>query len=589
MLLNTKTKTLNQINKINTINLNDKELNKKATGKVKHSPVSINEWKNVVYSYNKHDIKNIPLKTKIIDKVLQNYFNLMFIYGVENNNNIRRTIHKNSKKMKRSLNKVLLSKSEIKHTNNKSIINIYTLNNEKKTLKNKLFRLNLETKISSLYKLYNNTRNKYLNNFNEKVKSSNLLNKNIIVQEILRKKMLSNKRNFLSTISKLRNNKRKIKLYKIKKYNSKKLFYYKDKLILHILNKKHFVRNIFFFSFLKWALLLFRFNVVINKSNKYNMFFVTVKKADKVDLLKIRMTKDNFIKHIESVNSLLLSLLIKSMDRSTRNRSIISLFKFFKEKYYSKYVKLRLKKEITALIKLNLLNINNLKFNQLVPKLKVLLSNILNNKIELNIINLKYLYMNTDMFTQAIATKLKTKTSRLLLILKRSLRLINMPKHINILENRTYDNKVNFIKNYSATDRYKNFKIDSFKSIEENSGNSDLLNTVISNIFYKANIRKNLSFKFDAKRIFNNNILNTIKHKWTKGVRLEVKGRLTKRYTASRAVFKYVYLGNLRDNSNELSKSFMIRGDNRSNLSYSFTPSKKRIGSFGVKGWISTK
>ena len=40
-------------------------------------------------------------------------------------------------------------------------------------------------------------------------------------------------------------------------------------------------------------------------------------------------------------------------------------------------------------------------------------------------------------------------------------------------------------------------------------------------------------------------VLNNIKYKKVTGVRLEAAGRLTKRYTASRSIFKVKYKGNL--------------------------------------------
>jgi hypothetical protein len=75
------------------------------------------------------------------------------------------------------------------------------------------------------------------------------------------------------------------------------------------------------------------------------------------------------------------------------------------------------------------------------------------------------------------------------------------------------------------------------------------------------------------------------------GIRLEVKGRLTKRYRADRALYKLNWKGGLKNidsSSNKLS-SVIYRGNFNSNVSYSITKSKRRIGSFAVKGWISGK
>lgn len=588
MLLNKKIKTSSTVSELNITDTtdNNNKLSKKVIGKTKHFPASIKEWRNAIYTFNKQNTKDLPIKTKIIDNVIYSYFNLMFLYDLKKNNKRkRRIVHRDSKKIRRSLNKILLGKSEIKHTNNKSIINIYTLNNEKKILKNKLFRLNLERKISSFYRFFNNPHNKYSNDIIKGIKKYGLSLKNRIIHKTLRNRIMFTRKNYLNILNKFKGNKRKISLYKLRKYGSGKFFSYRDKLILHILKKRSYIKSIFFFSFLKWVHYLFKIKVNIISNNRAKTKTLIIKKVDsKTNILfKAHITKRNFIKRIGLINNLLLSILINSLNGSVKNRVIVSLFKFFKGTYYLRYLKLRLKRETVSLIRLNLLNFNNLKFNQLIQKLRLMLSNILNNKIEFNVINLKYLHMNTDIFTQAISIKLRRKTSRLLLILKRSLRLIKMPESVNL--NNITTNKTNFVKNYSVNDKYKDFTVNSFKSKSNKNENKDLLNLVVNNIFFKS--KKNTETN---KSKFNTNILNTIKHKWTKGIRLEVKGRLTKRYTASRAIFKYMYLGNLRDYNNyNISKHSMTRGDNKSNLQYSFTPSKKRIGSFGVKGWVSTK
>ena len=80
-------------------------------------------------------------------------------------------------------------------------------------------------------------------------------------------------------------------------------------------------------------------------------------------------------------------------------------------------------------------------------------------------------------------------------------------------------------------------------------------------------------------------IYRSIKFRKIRGVRLEARGRLTRRLTASRAMFKSRYRGSLSnlDSSNKLS-STMIRNHLKSNLDYVNLNSKTRNGSFGLKG-----
>jgi hypothetical protein len=90
----------------------------------------------------------------------------------------------------------------------------------------------------------------------------------------------------------------------------------------------------------------------------------------------------------------------------------------------------------------------------------------------------------------------------------------------------------------------------------------------------------------------NISVLNLIKYKWVTGVRLEAAGRLTRRYTASRSVFKFRYKGNLKnidyslktDSSQKNLSTVMLRNHVKPNSQYTFVKSKRRIGAFGIKG-----
>ena len=75
------------------------------------------------------------------------------------------------------------------------------------------------------------------------------------------------------------------------------------------------------------------------------------------------------------------------------------------------------------------------------------------------------------------------------------------------------------------------------------------------------------------------------------GIRLEAKGRLTKRYRADRALYKLRWKGGLKNiySSYKGLSSVNFRGYFKSNLEYSIFTSKRRIGAFAVKGWISGK
>jgi hypothetical protein len=137
----------------------------------------------------------------------------------------------------------------------------------------------------------------------------------------------------------------------------------------------------------------------------------------------------------------------------------------------------------------------------------------------------------------------------LLRVLKRALRLVKLPylkKDIyseNTLDDKTFYNKYKTL-NYSD----------------------------ISSLAQINNIEKN--------------VLNSIKHKTISGVRLEATGRLTRRLTASRSIFKFKYKGSLKniDSSYKNLSSVMLRGHVKSNIQYTNLSSKTRNGAFGLKG-----
>ena len=83
-----------------------------------------------------------------------------------------------------------------------------------------------------------------------------------------------------------------------------------------------------------------------------------------------------------------------------------------------------------------------------------------------------------------------------------------------------------------------------------------------------------------------NNIINTMNQQVVSGVRFEAAGRLTRRLTAMRAVFKYRYVGSLKNLRSSLNNksSTLLRGYAKANSQYTLINSKTRNGTFGLKG-----
>jgi hypothetical protein len=439
-------------------------------GITKYLPSFSKEWKNTIYSYNKNTLKNIPVNDLNINKIIKGYFNLYFkdrkytgskFILLKRRRNLLRRIH--------------VSNAEIKHTNNKAIITLYTLNREKNVLKKKYLKIN--KKIS--------------------------------------KKLIA-KRYFLLYKENIE------KIYKI-------LGEYKDQ-------GANVVPSIFISDIIRKT-----------KFIKYKLEYLN----------KFIKLKDLYLKKVWGV---------------------------ILNQYARKYLKYLRKYDL-------LYSLNQYKFNRLVflPILSNILNKIIGKKIEYNIINLKSVAYHTDLFTNALALKLR----------KRRINYIN--SMFSIL-NRAYLPNINTIKERSLIKgdqkmdlfqgKFKDLKIISnMGELAPSSAQSSSLSKLLDGA-YSSDINNGVIHSKDAnKENIHNTIYNSIGYKNMAGIRLEVKGRLTKRYRADRSIYSLKWKGGLKnvDSSFRGLSSVLFRGNSKSNVTYSIAKSKRRIGAFAVKGWIGGK
>nr|SNU77825.1 TPA: ribosomal protein S3 [Fusarium oxysporum] len=440
-------------------------------GITKYLPSFSKEWKNTIYSYNKNTLKNIPVNDLNINKIIKGYFNLYF------------KDHKYTgskfillKRRRNLLRRIHVSNAEIKHTNNKAIITLYTLNREKNVLKKKYLKIN--KKIS--------------------------------------KKLIA-KRYFLLYKENIK------KIYKI--LGGAKL--HKDQYIFisDIIRKTKFI--------------------------KYKLEYLN----------KFIKLKDLYLKKVWGV---------------------------ILNQYARKYLKYLRKYDL-------LYSLNQYKFNRLVflPILSNILNKIIGKKIEYNIINLKSVAYHTDLFTNALALKLR----------KRRINYIN--SMFSIL-NRAYLPNINTIKERSIIKgdkkmdlfqgKFKDLKIISNMNASNIPALQELEAPSLSKLLDGAyssdvNIGGTVTSFTQANENIHNTIYNSIGYKNMGGIRLEVKGRLTKRYRADRSVYSLKWKGGLKnvDSSFRGLSSVLFRGNSKSNVTYSIAKSKRRIGAFAVKGWIGGK
>lgn len=264
---------------------------------------------------------------------------------------------------------------------------------------------------------------------------------------------------------------------------------------------------------------------------------------------------------------------------SNANRTkIVKYFKIylvlenlFSKKLWSELIKIESKDYFKSFRQYKLLySLNKFKFNKksLLSKLSFLLQKFTGKKIQYNIVNLKSFAYNPDILTNLLVKKIK-KSSNPRLHISRLLRLsANKMTKINKFIDKERINKkdrIDFFRN-----KYKDLKVISY---EKNI--YDVMNTDINN---------------ENRNIYTK-ILNSINYKRLAGIRFEVSGRLTKRYRADKSIFIKKWKGGLRNiySSYQGLSTILYRGNTKSNVSYSFAKSKRRIGSFAVKGWIGAK
>ena len=216
----------------------------------------------------------------------------------------------------------------------------------------------------------------------------------------------------------------------------------------------------------------------------------------------------------------------ESVDKMLSDQSIV---------FYKLILKKSLRKLRMFYLYKQLIYINKSKYNYTYLRLiKKILENLFKKNVEFNLVNLSRFYLNSDIFTESLKLKITRNKRKLKKILKKIQDKVELSK-----------------KKISLLDTKPN------------------------------GLSKPFSNKTDETLI-----KESLKYKDVTGFRLELKGRLTKRYTASRSLSFLKYKGNLLnvDSSIKSLSTVMLKGNQKSNIQYTKVCSKSRIGSFGVKG-----
>lgn len=187
------------------------------------------------------------------------------------------------------------------------------------------------------------------------------------------------------------------------------------------------------------------------------------------------------------------------------------------------------------------------------------ISKFYNKKVVFRIIDLVHVYLNTTILVEFLANTLRNR-NKVLRKYRSMLRGIKLPVYKHII-NRLYN--------------YKPLKP---LALLYNISN-------ISNIS-TASLNKN---KLVNKDLFVNMSLSSLKYKAVVGARFEIRGRLTRRNTASKSMVKFGQVGTLKNIESSLIglPVVSLRGNHRPNLDFSSFNTKTRNGTFNVKGWTS--
>lgn len=255
------------------------------------------------------------------------------------------------------------------------------------------------------------------------------------------------------------------------------------------------------------------------------------------------------------------------------------------EKYYTAHLNnLKIKK---------LLNRNKFR-NGFMDKLLELVEDIYGKKVEFNIVKMKKLHLNSDLYTEAVALKLKNRNNRLYRLLKSSLNKVQLPAFYRAAEVFHYLNKndllVNIIRNDKITSMLKSnvndplntLLLDTFTNAEDIKVKTTPATAINSSEQKSSNLRAISLQKY---------VLKSLKHLSMRGIRIQAKGRATRRLTASRSVFKIKWKGGLKnvDSSFKGLSAILLRGHLKSNIQHTYVSTKNRNGSIGVKGWVSSR
>lgn len=494
-------------------------------GLVKQSPPASLEWTNSVYSYNSNYNKLLTTADKSLITLVKSYVNMKF-KRLQKQKKIKKAIAARlrlnkyrgrnkgrfrSVKKRLSVNKIFVSKGNIKHTSTRAIITIFLLK-----------------KMDSI----------------------------VWLKSVKRLVRLIFARRFGKRLERIWNKKLK---YKHRKTHRRVHF--------RLLRKQ----KLLFMFYLK--------NILTSKES-YLIYLKTLKK-------NLR-NNTSILGKKNSINPRLYYKKKGSFVALTEYRSKLYQKVIFK---YNRYLKT--------------LKLNELKFKKnFLENFRKIASKMYNKNVTFNFVKLNKMFLNSNIYTQIVALKLKRRELSVSRVLGKSLINIKLPRlptkgkiktlkkhlHINHMHHKNIFEIIKFKQEKSKGLWFELllFKFKRFVNPFSLFGRMKLIHRKSQ----KLQANKKWKGNKEIVRLINyfNLKANFIKNRLISGVRVEARGRLTRRFKAARAIYKLKWIGGLRnvDSSYKGLSTTVLRGHALSNVEYTVLSSKRKIGAYGVKGWVSS-
>ena len=329
-------------------------------------------------------------------------------------------------------------------------------------------------------------------------------------------------------------------------------------------------------------------SIIINVyiyNRQYNWFLLKIKKIKlfwlKKTKIRGKILKKSFLnkslkKLGEKFNKIILKAVLTKKRRDILSGILYETYNIMFNKYI-KAIRWIFKTQILIFRYKQIMFLNKLKSKEkyLMP-IKYLLQKIYNKKVYFNIVSLKNFNFNSSILAQILIYKINNRRNKPLRVIGYSIRkskVFSLNKYL-LTNNKPFTLNINNLFN-------KYSKINPINT---------LLHNEYSDFNKNLPIKHQISEKKQQDKFYWNTVLSSTKNKSMIGIKVKVSGRITRRLIAQRSLCKIRYKGSLKnmDSSYRGYSTPILKGYEKSNLQYTHLSYKRKIGAFGIKGWINS-